>query len=474
MKVRGNPPCPPLSLPNPLRSPRLPEAISSDKQLSLSPEFQKAYQATAQAERRSLEPFVARKERAETKLKALDEVLSRVDRVSQMLPEMNSPLAFRELNFTSANPGIVTGLLEKDKALPGEYALEVLDVAKSASALSNGFANRTDTVGTGYVTLRGVNGEEREIFIDPANGTLDGIARLINSSGLGYKASVVKEGSDPDRPWRLVMTAEGARAGDEVDFPQTFFVDGDVDLYVESRKPATNARVRYQGVELEHESNEIRDLIDGVTLNLRGVTEPGRPTTFQVERDVPKTTLKVKDLVESLNGVFSYIQNQYKHEPGEAPGTKPLSGDPGVRLAEAKLKSALQSTNLAFLGVELSREGTLKLDEKKLESALATDYERVNKTLVSDVVPRLHQAVRNISGRDGLVSGRKRSSAEQMRAATGDIEKREKQATQRLESLRQKLARAQISAEKLQRQTGALQSMPAAGNDPILRLLEAK
>lgn len=449
----------------------MPEAISNDNQTSLSPEFQKAYQASANAERRGLEPLVARKDRAETKMKALDEVLSRVDRVSKMLPEMGTPVAFRELNLSTANPAILTGTLDKQKAMPGEYAVEVLDLARQASAVSNGFAERTDTVGTGYLTLRGMDGETHEIFIDPENGSLDGIAKVINSSGLGYKASVLKEASDPDRPWRLVMTADGAQAGAEVSFPEAFFVDGDFDLYMESRVPATNARVRYQGVEIEKESNEVRDLIEGVTLNLRGVTDPGRPTTVQVEQDLPKTTMKVKELVESLNGVFSYVQDQYKHVPGE---TKPLSGDGGVRMAESRLKSALQSQNLQPLGIEMTRDGRLKLDEKKLEGALAQNYERVNQLLAGNIVPRLHQAVQSINGREGIVSQQKKSAAEQVRNTQGEIAKKEKASEKRLESLRGKLARAQQSSDKLQRQMSYMQNLPSPASDPVMKLLEAK
>ncbi len=355
---------------------------------NLSPELQRAFQMAVNAERKPIQVVAERKTNIEAKAKLLDDVLGKVDGVKRLLPDLNSPVGIRELAIESADPRVITGTVDKRAAEPGVYNVEVLQLASKATALSNGFPDKNETqIGSGYISFETASGETKEVFIDNDNATLEGMARSINSARVGLKATVINDQSDPENPFRLVLSADGTGSRSDVNYPEFYFVDGSSDFFIEYQKPAQNAVVRYEGIELESPTNELTDLIAGVTLSLKGVTDQGRPVSVKVEQDLPRTSVKVKELVDGLNQVFKFFQAQNKlDEKSDTRGT--LGGDYGIRMAETRLRSALQENylnvddqrvirSLADLGIQFTRNGTLSYDEKKLTHALDANFEDV-------------------------------------------------------------------------------------------------
>src|SRR5690606_3478545 len=124
-----------------------------------------------------------RKSHVDERLKLLNQVIGKVEDVKKLLPNMQTPMAIRELNVNTTNDKIATGTADKNVAEIGEHSLEVLQMATNATALSNRFADKNDTrIGTGYFVFYGPDGETKEVFIDNENATLEGIARVINSA----------------------------------------------------------------------------------------------------------------------------------------------------------------------------------------------------------------------------------------------------------------------------------------------------
>ena len=141
--------------------------ISMDSVSNLSPEFQKAFASAVQAERKPIQQLEDRKVTMESKVALLSDLSSKVDSLKQILPGIGSPFAIREFNFTSDDEKVVSGSADKSVADKGKHSLEVLQLAGSASALSNALSDKTETkIGTGYITFNDVNGDSQEIFID--------------------------------------------------------------------------------------------------------------------------------------------------------------------------------------------------------------------------------------------------------------------------------------------------------------------
>jgi flagellar hook-associated protein 2 len=278
-------------------------------------------------------------------------------------------------------------------------------------------------------------------------------------------------------PFRLILSSDKMGTG-EVEFPEFYFVDGESDFFVEETKGGTNAQIRYQGFEIESPTNEVKDLIRGVTLDLKGTTYEGRPVTVSVEQDVPKTTLKVKELVDNLNSVFSFIQQQNTLDENSKTANT-LGGDYGIRMAEDRLKAALRENflfsespttvqSLADLGIQFDKKSVLHFDEKKFQHSLTTDFDGVVRLLAGDgstygIMPKLNNALKSITGApDSLLTAQKKNYTTQVNKMNEDVANKEKRSEARLVNLKDRLAKAQSALAKMQGQTNYFASQGAA------------
>lgn len=459
-----------------------PTAINNDINAgnvqSLTPELQRIYFMTAQAEKKNIEKIEERKQNVVEKNNLLTDILGKVDAVRKLVPGLSTPSSLRELNVASGDDKVVVGTADKSVADLGKHSVEVLQLATGARAFSNRFEDKDKTrIGSGYFTFNTVDGEQKEVFIDNENSTLEGIARILNTSNAGIRASVVNDASDPDSPYRLLMTAEGVGAGKDVEFPEFYFLDGDQDFTIDEKKPATNAKIRYQGLEFESPTNELKDLIPGVTLNLKGITQPDRPVGVSIEQDIPKTATKMKDLVDKLNDVFGFIQKQNKMDE-HTNSQKTLGGDYALRMSESRLHDALLA-DLADLrssraikimqdiGVTFNKGGTLDFDQKKFENSINQNYAQVADLLTGDgvrpgIMNKLNNALNMMAQPGvGVLANEKKNYTERIMKIDQEIDDKDKKGQKKLEDLRGKLGRIQGALQEMQSQSASFAGMSA-------------
>ena len=455
--------------------------VSIEGIANLSPQLQRAFQSAVKAEKRPLEAIEQRKAAAEERLGLLNDIIGKVGNVKALLPELGNPVAFRELAVESSDEGILSGSADKNIAEPGTYTFQVNQLAKGATALSNRFEDKDETrVGSGYFTFTTRDGESKEVFIDNENATLEGIAKIINTADVGMRASVINDQSDSEYPYRLILVGDGSGAAEDLEYPEFYFIDGEEDFFIAEERPAQNAKINYEGFEIESPSNQVNDLIPGVSLDLKGITGPGKYTSLTVEQDIPKTTVKMNELVGGLNEVFTFIQKQ--NDLNEDSNTfNTLGGDYGIRMADRRIKDALRSNflfkdgkkvqTLIDIGVQFTRNGTLEFDEKKFQHALETNYHQVVDLLSGDgknygVIPKLNSALRSIAGRqDAVLSNQKKTYMNKVQGLNEEIETKGKRADERLKSLRDKLAKTESA---LARMRGQSAQMGQAGPDALL------
>ncbi|MBI4404104.1 MAG: flagellar filament capping protein FliD [Deltaproteobacteria bacterium] len=453
---------------------------------TLSPELQKAYQVASAFERRPLQAITNKKEKIQERVNLLDDIIGKVESSKKTLPPLGSTIAIREFLVASSDEKVVTGTADKAVAVPGAHHLDVLQLATGASALSNRFEDRDQTrIGTGYLTFTTVAGETKEVFVDDDNATLDGLAKVINSAQLGVRASVVRDNSDLDAPFRMLLVHDGTGTDKDVEYPVFYFVDGEEEFYLDEFRDATNARLKYEGMEIESPSNDIDDLISGVTLNLKGLTDPGKPTVVKIEQDIPKTTLKVKELVEKLNQVFAFVQDQNKFDD-KTQSLKTLGGDYGMNLTEMRLRTALQQNflgepgrkirSLNDIGIQFNRNGTLEFNDKKFAHSLNENFDEVVDILAGDgisygVITKLSSALNSISGSNtGLLSTQRQNYAGQIYKLNKDLEAKEKHVQRKDEMLKEKLARSQAAITALQGQASFFASQSSNQGFPAALL----
>jgi flagellar hook-associated protein 2 len=206
------------------------------------------------------------------------------------------------------------------------------------------------------------------------------------------------------------------------------------------------------------------------------MTDEGKPVSVSIEQDLPKTTVKVKDLVDGLNKVFSFIQEQNTLDE-RSDTRRTLGGDYGIRHAEDRLKAALRENyfsdtktvqSMYDIGIQFDRKGLLQFDEKKFQHALQSDYEQVVDLLAGDgrnfgLIPRLSRALSTITGgANGLLTAQRRTYTGQIDRIDQDLETKSKRAEERIETLKGRLAKAQAALSQMQNQTGFLQGQASA------------
>ena len=205
----------------------------------------------------------------------------------------------------------------------------------------------------------------------PPSDSLEDLVASINAADLGYTAFAVNTGSG----YRLQLTAN--ETGADSAFTPDAGIFGAMGFTVLSN--GTDAQLTVQGenpLTITSSDNTFEDLLPGVAITVNSVTTT--PVTVSTERDVDAVTESVNELVTKLNEVIGRISASTANEPGA--GRAVLQGNREARKAAEELRSAFTApmdgnplTSVGFVGIELTREGTLNFNQDKFKAALATD-----------------------------------------------------------------------------------------------------
>ena len=358
------------------------------------------------AERAPAENRIERQEeRLQTQISGLGQVRSALGTFQETVQEFARPGSFVNVEANSSNADAL-GVTASDAAESGSFDVQVLQRAQAQSVASEAFASRSDPVGTGTLTFRfgAVESDEagavtgftqnqdaatRSIEIDPANNSLTGIRDSVNAADIGIRATLINDGTGE----RLVFssTETGAANG--------FVVDVDADdpgsalnslafnenaTSLQLNRASQDAQLTIDGLAVTRASNSIDDLIEGVTLDLNQASE--ETIRVDVTRDNSGAGDKVREFVDSYNALQEQVNELTRFDP-ETRESGPLNGNGVVRGIMSSLRSALTSPvdslegrgvrSLADIGILTSRDGTLSLDEGRLQNALDSDPDAV-------------------------------------------------------------------------------------------------
>jgi flagellar hook-associated protein 2 len=443
-------------------------------------------QQIVQAEKIPIGQMEARKSKIESKKALVGELTALVEGIKGSVLQNKGARSLRELkvNGGAEHLGITA---DKNIAEPGKYSLEVTQLATKSSAITNGVEDKDKTnIGVGYIRAVLPNGEEKEVYIDSANATLTGIAKVINGDPeLGIRANVVNSGDGSDEPWKLVLAFDGTGDDNNVEFPYLYLVDGEVDLTLEGERPAQDAKVKLDGFEIEVPANKVSDLIPGVTIDLKKA-KPGEEVSFEITEDTVKIGEKVTGLVDNINKVLKFIKEQNAlSEKSDTSAT--LGGDLTLQTIESRLRSVIftpimtekGATRIGDLGISFTRQGLLAFDQAKFESKLAADYKNVSQTLTGIYSPtgktdgfidKLEKTTQELlNPPSGTLLTRKRGLDSNIQQIDRQIATRQRMIDQKEEILKQKFARLEETITRIKGQGAGLAGM-GQGSVPMPQL----
>ncbi|NLX19670.1 MAG: flagellar filament capping protein FliD [Desulfobulbus sp.] len=373
----------------------------------------------------------------DTRLKSLGEAVNKLRKADTLLQ--------RSVKLSSDDCCAAT--VSSSAQAGASYRVEVVALAQVQKSVADGVASRTEhSFGTGSLTLT-VGGESQNIEITEENNSLQGIMEAINSAELGVTAAIINDGTDT--PFRLVLTGRDV----DSDFSLTSSLSGGTDsLTIGSPvQEAARAHIRVDGIDIFSNSNTVSEAIPGVTLDLFRA-EAGKITDLSVSVDRESIKQSIESFAKEYNEVIRFITTQSTRNEGKG-GI--LSGDSGVSTIKRRLQTMLTTpfansgvfSTLSELGFETQKDGTLKVNDKRLSEAVDNNLDSMVKLLVGDggeegMAGRVREYVDSMtSSSTGMLKGRKDSINSNIRKIDSRIESME----MRLEK-RQKILESQFKS----------------------------
>ena len=418
-----------------------------------------------EVEKLPIKSLEAKKDKVSSRLKLVDELETKLRGVNKNLRDLAGAKGFSDIKLTSGDSNIVEGTVDPSLVQSGTWNIEVLRLANKAAAISVGFPDRDQTqIGVGYFKFDTPDGT-KEVYINNSNNTLEGAAKAINAANVGMHASTIHDKSDPEAPWRLIVSADKVGGDHPVQYPTLYFLDGDQDFYFDEERPAENGLVKIDGFEIEIPDNTIEDLVPGLTLNIKQAA-PGKVVSLTVKEDVQVISGKVKGFVETMNEVLTFLQGQSKLTK-DTDTTKTLGGDSMIRGVENQLRNLIQTSQygidgpiraLSQMGITFNRAGSLEYDEDKFNSILAKRSDAVQSFFVGDgfntgFIATTRRTISSmLDGVFGPVSNKRRGLQQEIDQTDNRITAMERNVAMKEQNLRRRFANLEAQMSKLKQQ----------------------
>jgi flagellar hook-associated protein 2 len=273
---------------------------------------------------------------------------------------------------------------------------------------------------------------------------------------------------------------------------------------------ARDARILFNGIEITRDSNEIDDLIPGVTLNLR------RPSTEPVEVEVQPDRESAKDAIIQMVGRYNqmirdiniYTRNEqalidqieYFDESEREMMRERLGifqGDSSLNQLRQRMQTIMMNAYdtgpegsydlLAQIGISTNASGAagnvdtsrlrgyLEINEPQLDEALARDFPGVGRLFGSDsdgdlvvdrgVAVELQQFVNPYVQTGGIVAGRESSLDTQISQTEDRIGRYNDRLEDREQQLRTEFGRMEGMMDQLEESSQALERLPSASQN---------
>jgi len=425
-----------------------------------------------QIEQRPLQSLQKTMTGIETKLSAFGKLQSALASFQDAARALTRADTWGAATATSADETSVKATAESG-AIIGGYSIEVARLAQRQTVASGAFADSAAVIGGGTLRLRmgaldaggttfTPDAQRPEVAVTIAAGaTLADVRNAINTAGAGITASLVADGTgqrlmlrsaDSGAAQAFAIAVDDADGGnaDAAGLSALAFTPGSAGagnlLLTQS---AQDARVTVNGLEVSSSSNRLTGVIENLTIDIRRTTTT--PIEVSVASDGEALRGSLEAFVESYNAANKLITEQLRYDPAtKAAGV--LQGNQTVVRIQQQMREVLRATvgsvspnSLSAIGIELQRDGSLKMDATRSDAALA-DPDRVEAFFAATgttsedpggLARRLLARLDPILASDGTIS----NATESLRAREHSAEQQEERLNARLTEIEKRLLR---------------------------------
>jgi flagellar hook-associated protein 2 len=373
--------------------------------------------------------------RLATQISALGALRGSLSNLQSTVDPLKSERAFQVRTTSTTDEKILTGSAVSTAAA-GSFEIEVVQLASAQKIAANPIAGGSATaVGTGTLTLT-VGSNSFDVLIDGTRNTLADIRDTINdaTNNRGVRATIVNTVDGA----RLVLTAANSGAANGLRVTQSggdgglavlaYDPPGSVANYTEL-DPARDALVRVEGFDVTSATNTISNAIDGVTITAVKAA-PGETQVLTIANDTKAATDRIKKFVTDFNSTANTLASLRRFNPTTREAG-PLIGDALLRGVEADIRRQIAApatsaappyTTLASIGITTTKEGTLQIDETRLNAAVSADFDAIGRLFGSadGVGARLDAALDKVLQADAQLANRTTNMQTQRRVLDND------------------------------------------------------
>ena len=394
---------------------------------------------------------------------------------------LSSLMAF---TVTSGNSSVVTASANSG-ASRGTHQVTVKDLAQGHMLGSaglqkdaSGFAAGTygfDVTVAGTTTHVSVN-----VGAGDTNSTvLSNVATALNSSGAAVSASVVTTDAGAGTQ-KLVVQSTTAGVANIISSIQDTAggLAAQLGLAGTSTKDAYSAATLQQakdaaftldGITMSSSTNEVSNVLSGVTINL--FSKSDTPVSFTISADTAAVRKVLDDFMTKFNTLVSAVRAK-SAVSDDGKTRQPLAGNSTFSGLKSDLFDLAATpvggrptgapTMLADLGIDIAQDGTLSMtDESKLTAAINANATQVVNLFAGDngIAGRLYNLVDNFTGTSGGLTYETRALSDQSTALATKHTELQARLDRRRTQLVAQFAKLQTLASQLQQQQAELASI---------------
>ncbi len=325
-----------------------------------------------------ISPLEKRKQRVENQKAEIDALSDMIKTLSSKASDLLSDDIYEGVNSTVSGDSVDISISGSVK--PQNLNVDVVSLAtRDVFEANDSFSSTDDTLSSGSMSIS-IDGNDYDITIDDGD-TLSDLVDKINSQTDGkVNATILNVGGD--NPYKLIVksTDTGSKnqisiSSDSDSFSNDFQRVGDV---------ASDAVFKVDGVEITRSSNEVSDLIDGVTFSLKKVGS----SSVSIEKDDSKLVDAMNSFINQFNSVIKVVKGDTKFD-ADTKEAGIFQGNSTFRSIADTLQNIITTTfskdgmSAYDIGIEIQRDGTISFDESKFKEAYDSDGEKVKEYLDS-------------------------------------------------------------------------------------------
>jgi flagellar hook-associated protein 2 len=315
--------------------------------------------------------------------------------------------SFNSLTSSISQPNSVS-ITTTANATAGNHTVVVNSLATADKKLSNGFASGSVALngGSAMSLSLSVHGATAATISVPAGfDTPGGVVGYINQANLGVTAQLVNTGNATNPYQIMVSGTTGANNNFTLTSNSTTPVNFNTSL-----QTAANGNVNVDGMALTPATNTMTDLIPGTTLTFSAPTT-GSGAAVGLSRDTSTVTANMQALVTAYNDANTMLNTVSDPKSTVTTYGATLVGNSLVNTVRNTIRSMFLPSgimpnangvpnSLRDLGVSIDKTGTMTLDNTKLNSVLATNYDDVTKLMTNNLegVSTFYTAASGIAG----------------------------------------------------------------------------